>query len=104
MEGSSSPIHRLDLEQGKQQENYTMFDRFQSEPITLPRGIDQGCPLSGVIFQVPMLTWWMCMTLRGGEDVVAFVDDTLMLVRGKTMEEASDKIKGMMERPIRGLE
>jgi len=41
---------------------------------------------------------------ESGEDAIAFVDDTLLLARGKMLAEANDKIKGMMEREGGGLD
>jgi len=35
---------------------------------------------------------------ESGRIAIAFVDDTLLLARGKMLAEANDKVKGMMER------
>ena len=34
---------------------------------------------------------------ESGEDTIAFIDNMLLLARGKTLAEANDKVKGMME-------
>jgi len=42
--------------------------------------------------------------MESGEDAITFVDDTLLLARGKMLAEANDKVKGMMEREGGGLD
>jgi len=38
-----------------------------------------------------------------GEEVIAFMDDTLILVKGKSLAETNAKVKGMMTRENGGL-
>jgi len=74
------------------------FNRHTSEPRTLSRGLDQGCPLSGITFQFYNADLIDICDKKSGEDVVAFVDDTLLLAQGKNIEITNNKVKDMMER------
>jgi Reverse transcriptase (RNA-dependent DNA polymerase) len=81
-----------------------IFDDFASNLQTLHRGMDQGCPLSGIAFQfynVDLLD----ITRKGeGEDSVAVVDDTTILARGANLEDAFRKLEDIMTRPKGALE
>ena len=74
------------------------------EPIALLRGIDQGCPLSGILFQFYNTDLIYICGPRGDESAVTFVDDTLLLACSKTLNEANEKVKKMMEQPGGGLD
>ena len=63
------------------------FDGYTSEARRLRRGIDQGCPLSGIIFQFYNTDLLEIGDSKRGEDTVGFVDDTLLLARARTLEE-----------------
>jgi len=52
-----------------------------SEPRMLLRGLDQGCPLSGIAFQFYIVDLIDICNKKSGEDVVAFVDDTTPCTR-----------------------
>jgi len=69
------------------------FDRYASEHIALPRGIDQGCLLSGILFQFYNADLIDICELGGDEMAVVIVDDTLLLAHGKTLSEANKKFK-----------
>jgi len=55
------------------------FDGHTSDPRMLSRGLDQGCPLSGIAFQFYNMDLIDICDKKNGEDAVAFVDDTLLL-------------------------
>jgi len=55
------------------------FDRYASEPISLLRGIDQGCLLSGILFKFYNADLIDICGPEGNEMVVTFVDDALLL-------------------------
>ena len=74
-----------------------------SEPLALSRGIDQGCPLSGILFQLYNADLIDGYELRRGEVAVAFVDNALMLAWGKTLLDANSRLSNMMEQPGRGI-
>ena len=70
----------------------------------LERGLDQGCPLSGVAFQfynADLLD--ICIPVHRG-DAVAFMDDTLISAQGKTLDESNQKVGHMMEKSQGGLD
>jgi len=74
------------------------FDGHTSDPRTLTRGLDQGCPLSGIAFQFYNADLIDICDKKTGKDAVAFVDDTLLLARGKNLETTNNKVIDMMER------
>src|SRR5882672_7961481 len=81
-----------------------VFDGYMSAACYLPRGLDQGCPLSGIAFQFYNVDLLEIRDKKRGEDAVAFVDDALMLARGKSLEESNDRVKDMMVRAGGGME
>src|SRR5882672_4550495 len=73
------------------------FDWYRSEAQGLVRGIDQGCPLSGITFQFYNADLLEIKDEKNSEEAVTFINDALPLVRGKTLEETNGKLKDMME-------
>src|SRR5882672_8149571 len=80
------------------------FDGYTSEARRLRRGIDQGCPLSGIIFQLYNADLLEIGDSKRGEDAVGFVDDTLLLARAGTLGESNGKVKAMMEKEGGGID
>ena len=80
------------------------FDGYESPPFRLSKGIDKGCPLSGVLFQFYNTDLVEVCDLSRGEEAVAFVDNALLLARGKNLSETNERVKAMMVRQNRGLE
>jgi len=80
------------------------FDGYTTESIELTRGIDQGFPLSRVAYQFYSTDLVDIHNPSNGEDIIAFMDDTLMLACGKDLDEANTKVKLMMERQWGGLD
>jgi len=74
------------------------FDGYKSEPLTLTNGIDQGCPLSGIFYQFYNSDLIEICDTNKGEDAVTFMDNMLLLARGKTLLETNAKVKNMMIR------
>src|SRR5882724_5636417 len=74
------------------------FDRYTLEARGLRRGIDQGCPLLGIIFQFYNTDLREIGVGEQGEDAAGFVDDMFLLAWGKTLEESNGKVKVMMEK------
>jgi len=64
----------------------------------LPRGINQGCPLSRILFQFYNLDLVNVQDPNNAEEVVAFMDNTLILVSGKSLTIMNTKVKDMMVR------
>ena len=80
------------------------FDGVTSEQLTLPRGIDQGCPLSGILFQLYNSDLVNVQDPNNAEEVVAFMDNTLMLVSRQSLTIMNTKVKDMMVRSDGRLE
>jgi hypothetical protein len=79
------------------------FDGFASEPKALARGLDQGCPLSGIACQFYNADLLDIPIHKNGEDAAVYMDDANLLAEGDDFEESNGKIKDMMERPKGGL-
>ena len=62
----------------------------------MTKGIDQGCPLSGIAYQFYNAGLVEIHDTDGGEDAVAFMDDTLLLAQAKMLTESNNKVKQMM--------
>ena len=80
-------------------EGHTMmlvFDGFISELITLNRGIYQGCPLSGILFQFYNADLIDGYDPKKGKTAVAFMDDALMLACAKNLLEVNTKLVAML--------
>jgi len=76
---------------------YITFDGHVSEPRTLLRGLNQGCPLLSITFQFCNAGLIDIPDKKNGEDAVTFVDDTLLLAGGN-LETTNNKVKDMIER------
>ena len=72
-------------------------------PLRLSRGIDQGFPLSSVLFQFYNADLVEVRNPSRGEEAVAFMDDSLLLARGKNLSETNERVKAMMVRKNGGL-
>jgi len=55
------------------------FDGYKSEPLLLSKGLDQGCPLSGIAFQFYNSDFVDIKETGNGEDTIAYMDDMLLL-------------------------
>ena len=75
------------------------FDDFTSCRVSLEQGIDQGCPLSGVLFQFYNAGILDITVKSQGEDSVAVVDNTTILVKGADLQETNEKLIEVMIRP-----
>ena len=70
------------------------FNGYVLKQIRLPRGINQGCLLSGLIFQF-YNTGLVDMCEPGkGEEVIAFMDDTLLLAKASLLLKLMQKSRG----------
>jgi len=79
------------------------FDGYESEPLMLSKGLDKGCPLSGIAFQFYNSDLVDIKDSTSSEDAVAFMDDMLLLVWGKTLADTNYRVKHMMTREGGGL-
>jgi len=67
------------------------FDGYKSEPLTMTKCIDQGCPLSGIAYQFYNTDLVDIHDAENGENAVAFMDYILLLVWAKTLIESNTK-------------
>ena len=74
------------------------FNDFNTTAIEIPRGLDQGCPLSGISYQFYNTGLIEVPNQHKGEDCVGFVDDTTILAEGANLQEACDKLMSIMTR------
>jgi len=79
------------------------FDSYESEPLSMTKGIDQGCPLLGIAYQFYSANLVDIHDTDNGEDAVTFMDNTLLLVWAKMLVESNAKVKCMMVRQDSGL-
>src|SRR5438105_3996780 len=77
-----------------------VFDDYRSPPLTVRAGLDQGCPLSPlcyVIYNSPVLEA-VNPGRANNELATGFIDDVAILAKGKTFEEANERILNIMEK------
>ncbi|KAF8580772.1 hypothetical protein K439DRAFT_1301943, partial [Ramaria rubella] len=79
------PIEYTDWTHSKVKDRQTSlsFDGFISDMKTLHRGLDQGCPLSGILYQFYNAALLDIPNRQEGEEVTAYADDTVMLASGE---------------------
>ena len=75
------------------------FDKYKSTPKDLKIGLDQGRPESGPIFAFYNAALADIVEDKKNEEVVIFADDTTLLARAKTLEDATGKLEEMMNKP-----
>jgi len=66
------------------------------EPLALTKGLDQGCLLLGNAFQFYNSDLLDICDTKSSEEAVTFMDNTLLLARGKTLADTNGQIKQMM--------
>ncbi len=76
------------------------FDDFKSIIFDVTNGLDQGDPLSQILYIIYNSS--ALQQLQNGEEGFFFIDDKAILVQGKTFMETHQKIKDIMEQP-RGI-
>jgi hypothetical protein len=78
------------------------FDDYTSELIPLTNGTTQGDPASMIFYafyNAPLIE----TSASPNELSPGFVDDSMMLATGKTLQDCHKKLKWMMERPHSGF-
>ena len=69
------------------------FDDFRAPIEAIKRSIDQGCPLSGILFIFYNVDLLEITKKANGEDSIAVVDDITILATGEDLEEAFGKLE-----------
>ena len=74
------------------------FDDFLSEEFGIDNGLDQGDPVSGIIYMIYNGGILECIDTKNGEHGALFIDDAYILTIGDSVEETHDKVKRIMEK------
>ncbi|OBZ69759.1 hypothetical protein A0H81_10502 [Grifola frondosa] len=75
-----------------------MFDDHASDAFEIHSGIDQGCPLSVILYQFYNSDLISGARLKEGELAVGTMDDVAVIATAKTFGEAHDKLRSFMTR------
>ncbi|KAF8593492.1 hypothetical protein BDV93DRAFT_461091, partial [Ceratobasidium sp. AG-I] len=74
------------------------FDDYESDPLPIQNGIDQGCPLS-VIFYLIYNSPLVDIPLPNKPELcIAYIDDVTLVTWGKTFSDTNQTITGMLKR------
>ncbi|EPS92587.1 hypothetical protein FOMPIDRAFT_7162, partial [Fomitopsis schrenkii] len=65
------------------------FDDFISHVFEILSGIDQGCPLSVVLYKIYNLVLLECTHTMPNTDAVAFIDDVAAIAIGRTLTDTT---------------
>ncbi|QRV81763.1 Reverse transcriptase from transposon X-element protein [Ceratobasidium sp. AG-Ba] len=74
------------------------FDDFESNPMPILNGIDQGCPLSVVFYLLYNAPLVRVARRSANELCIAYIDDITFLVTGKSAEENNVQLRRIMTR------
>jgi ribonuclease HI len=82
------------------------FDDYRSDAYEIMAGLDQGCPLSPLLYIVYNSPLVECPDPRSKHKEMAtgFIDDVALLTRGDTFEETNRALEDMLHRPGGALE
>lgn len=73
------------------------FEDYESNPFDITHGLDQGCPLSPILFNY--YTASLIQTAKGKDEIVtSFVDDIFSLTIADTIEQAQNRQKDLETR------
>jgi len=79
------------------------FDDYISEPIPIDNRTTQGCPLSMLLYTFYNAPLIKC-TASKNKSSIGFVDDSSYLITARSLHEAHENIKDLMERPNGGFD
>lgn len=80
------------------------FDDHSTEAKTILRGMNQGCPLSGIAYQFYNADLLETTKPNKKEDSAAFVDDTVIFMEGESITDVFKKLENVMEQEGGALE
>jgi len=88
------PREYTDLIRRKVENRSTIMalDDYTMPAMVIPRGLDQGCPLSGIAYQFYNADLIKIPDKKSGEDCIGFIDDTTITAEGRDLEEAFKKL------------
>jgi hypothetical protein len=72
------------------------FDDYQTESFEVLNRLDQGDPYSGVSYLIYNADMLKIPMLRAGEWILLFVNDAVIIVRGKNFNETHEKLRNIM--------
>ena len=77
------------------------FDDYVSDLFEIISGIDQGCPLSVILYKIYNCMLLECITLLGltHADAVAFIDNVAVIAFGKNLQETCETLLAFMQSP-----
>ena len=75
------------------------FDGFHSEFFSVGNGLDQGDPLSGILYLIYNSDLTSIADVKLGEHLLLFVDDAAIVVTGKNFTETHTKLRNIMTCP-----
>ncbi|RDX41825.1 hypothetical protein OH76DRAFT_1306070, partial [Lentinus brumalis] len=75
------------------------FDDFTSDPFLIERGIDQGCPLSVILYTFYNAALVEAADPAKGETAEGSMDDVAVLATGWTFSEVHAQLKDFMKHP-----
>ena len=75
------------------------FDGFHSEFFSVGNGLDQGDPLSGILYLIYNSDLPSIADVKLGKHLLLFVDDAAIVVTGKNFTETHTKLRNIMTCP-----
>ncbi|GJF00314.1 RNA-directed DNA polymerase-like protein [Phanerochaete sordida] len=80
-------------------ETKLLFDDFESAPFDIFTGLDQGCPLSVILYQFYNSPLLDSAEAKLGELITGNIDDVAVLATGDTFDDTHAKLRAFMTRP-----
>ena len=74
------------------------FDGYKSELFNVENGLDQGDPLSGILYLIYNADLTSIADVKKGEHLLLFVDDAATIVTGKNFNDTHNKLRDIMTR------
>lgn len=94
------PLEYIEWYQRRLQNRTTTlnFDDYKLEEFNVENGVDQGCPLSVIIFIFYNADLLDIADANEGTLSLGFIDDVSLIARGRSFAEANEKLRNMMEK------